>query len=1571
MILENQIYFEALHEDRKESANFLERSSLRGIKKSVVEKYSDQAHFIYELLQNADDAKATSVHFELHLDKLIFSHNGTRRFTISNPQTEDLDRERGKLGDLNAITSIGQSNKVGSATDTEIDSKIGKFGVGFKAVFQYTSTPHIYDPGISFKIERFIVPVKLTEDYEGRKATETVFVFPFDDDLEQNKEKAGKEKAFTDISDKLRSLDYPTLFLTNLEKINYDILGEPGSYHKLIHEKTQLEQQTSQILLTLKQTGVTEETENLWLFSRKNENGQTYSVGFFVDEKGQLMKKDYPAFCFFPTKATTNLNFILHAPFLLTDSREGIRAGLAYNDELIDLLAKLAADSLIYLRDTRLAQGINLITENIFDIIPYDSSEFSEITDKRNVSFKPFYEEIFNKMKNEELLLTEVDYIKAERAYWADVPKIAEIISNKQLEAITNVEQAQWLYFPFGHQETSRINRKLTAYIKSLGVKTLDEKGVIHGMTSTFIEQQPLEWLHQFYHWVAETTGRTNLVKQKPIFLNQEGKAVAVLDQNKQVILFLPTETPGYETVLPELLKNTRTVEFLKQLDVKKPTLRDEIYNHILPLYKEDEEINTDPHFIKFFNYYKECSKKESEDFIKLIKKYKFIKCKSASDDIVRRGEAQMLYLPTKKLKKWFEVIPEEYFVLFDEYLEIVGESNKQELIQFFVDLKVNIQPKIVSISLDFQEAEKLPHNWKRSTRYREWHENCLDGGRINLKVISEQKDKERSLLLWEVLRDLNNPSFNRFSQIADGIYRYFFQNGKAYTYKSSELINLCNQPWLVNKHGEFVAPKDVTVEELAEEYEVDTPAALELLNVLGIQHAIRADVHLTEAQRKAVQLMEEIKDIPEDELKRFIEQYREKQKNKEQNTSQQPSRSKEILGEIDKYIKKSNSGGIGEDKTPSKNPQLDEDEYTKPSIDVTQKIEHAKKQSAAEITEIIHLDKLMQQVNASNRYSFGWFKALLDLEAYQQGGNTYTKEISINFSKVEREADTSRILILKHPNRYIPHSIEDLSDIPLDLLMKDGQTIRVVVEVVNVKSYTLRAKLKPNAQLDTVDLTEVKEAKIEAKNPAFLLDELIKAFNKLSLEPTFDMKANLCRNIDFIFGPPGTGKTTYLAKDIILSLIKEAEAPKILVLTPTNKAADVLARRIMDIDTEQSYKDWLVRFGTTNDTVIEEQGVFYDKSVDIQDFSKNVTVTTIARFPYDFFLPTEGKRLYLNEMKWDYIIIDEASMIPLVNIIYPLYKKTPTKFIIAGDPFQIEPITSLDTWKNENIYTMVKLDSFTNPQTVPHNYNVKLLTKQYRSVPEIGEVFSKLTYGGVLEHHRASKDSNLHLDSGVTFQALNIVKFPVSKYESIYCAKRLQNKSSYHIYSALFTFEYVKHIATSLKHPFRIGIIAPYRAQADLLDKLIASYVFPSMVEIQVGTIHGFQGDECDMIIALFNPPPTISTSSEMFLNKLNIINVAISRARDYLVMIMPDDEVNKVENLKTIKSVERLCQQQENYNERHTSTLEKIIFDSETYLEDNSFSTSHQLVNVYSQPEKKYEIRSESNAVDLQIHE
>ena len=49
----------------------------------------------------------------------------------------------------------------------------------------------------------------------------------------------------------------------------------------------------------------------------------------------------------------------------------------------------------------------------------------------------------------------------------------------------------------------------------------------------------------------------------------------------------------------------------------------------------------------------------------------------------------------------------------------------------------------------------------------------------------------------------------------------------------------------------------------------------------------------------------------------------------------------------------------------------------------------------------------------------------------------------------------------------------------------------------------------------------------------------------------------------------------------------------------------------------------------------------------------------------------------------------------------------------------------------------------------------------------------------------------------------------------------------------------------------------------------------------------------------------------------------------------------------------------------------LALLLFGRTGFLEDSTFSTSHQNVNVYGLPEKRYEIRSEDTTIDVQVHE
>lgn len=1615
---QEETYFAALSKDRAEIADVLERRAVRGYKDSVVEKYSDQAHFIYELLQNADDAYATNARFILEENRLIFAHNGTRHFSVSNPENEDIDSDNKTLGDINAITSIANSNKTGAS--------IGKFGVGFKAVFQYTSTPHIYDPSFRFRIERFIVPILLENDFPGRHPEETLFVFPFDH------QEHDAIDAYNDISDKLKNLSFPLLFLTNLKNIEFEFSNVLGFYGKNINQTYTYGDTVAENVLLTQNDGNELYNDNLWLFSRLDECKRRYSVGFFMDKEGHLRPINEPAFCFFPTKEATGLNFILHAPFLLTDSREGIRAGVMHNDKMIKRLADLAADAMEYLRDIGLKTTVRLIEDNIITIIPVDEDDFSDPADKSKVSFLPFYQSIKKKFKETALIPSFNDYVSSSNAYWAAVPQLAQLFSNKQLGNITENENAQWVFVTLGRDEVQRNNRALFSYIEDLVKTNLNEDAIINGrsrssyynrvlgtqqtlerikgITAEFIEEQSISWLHDFYKWLSETKRRTEIITDKPIFLDPDGKAVAAYDEDKQLILFLPVrDVSGYTVVHSDLLENQDTRKFIEQIGVKEPSLKDQIYNIILPQYTDDADIDTDPHFEMFFKYYCKGSGEEIEEFINLIKSYAFLTY--YEDGEVHRGNAADMYMPTESLLRFFASKPSTRFVNLEKYQKIVGSYHEKLLSSFLVDLGVKEVP--------------LTYVKDDNGYYYQELERFIDGLQEIVDEVEKGQNEDLSVFLWKQLCffvESNTLNFYVLNKIVrsrpDGRYNF-----KSEYMDSTTSTILKTKKWLINNLGEFVSSENTSKNELSSIYNLELEGAASLLSILDINEGdyeddTEDDSNLTDSQREKIEFANKLKalGIDEEDLEDILEFKRQREAQKraaelaqaaghydaqntgigtesedidhlfeeediDENAMEKPCQ-KKVINKATKDVIRDIARRTKENPSVISIPQsfddddLDEDEYMPSKVDYSKKIERAKQKSAAEIDKITFYEELQNKAIESDRYSYGWFTTLLEMESISSGeANASSREVSISFAKVEREPGTKRTLVLMHPSRYIPQFMEDLADIPLVLHFGD-QTKTVAIEVANIRSYTLRVKMKNSADIEGIDLSLVTSATIDAKSPTFLLEELRKQFAELKYDEGFNMQDNLCENIEFIFGPPGTGKTTHLARNVLLPMMKENKECKVLVLTPTNKSADVLVRRIMEVsDQDQSYNDWLVRFGATGDEDIEQSPVFRDKTFDIRMLSKNVTVTTIARFPYDFFMP-QGTRIFLHGINWDYIVIDEASMIPIANIVYPLYKKTPKKFIIAGDPFQIEPITSINLWKNENIYTMVHLDSFVNPNTIPYQYKVNLLTTQYRSVPDIGGIFSNFAYGGILKHYRTEGSQRpLNVGNDLGIETLNIIKFPVSKYESIYRCKRLQHSSSYQIYSALFTFEYVCYLSRAIaaNNPgelFKIGVIAPYRAQSDMIDKLLVSEKLPKEVDVQVGTIHGFQGDECDIIFAVFNTPPTISASKEMFLNKKNIINVSISRARDYLFVVMPDDNTENISNLCLVNKVEQLIQSTNAWNEFLSPDLEELMFGDPKYLENNAFSTSHQSVNVYGLPEKFYEVRTEDTAVDVQIH-
>ena len=327
--------------------SFVENENFKGVKKIIVDNYSDEAHFVYEMLQNADDAKASEITFNLLEDKLIVTHDGIA-----------FDEK-----DLEGICSISKGTKSDDYT------KIGKFGIGFKSVFVYTESPQVHSGIYDFEIRELVLPKKIKSEF--KEDNKTVFVLPFN-------AKKTKDIAWERIKNKLESLhEEAIIFLKNIKKINILTDEDSETIEKTIlssdvfFENTEFEH----IRITKLESGCeydeeSDEASFYYLMKRNhivltdtNDDGESIEVPdqtvmiAYVEVDGDVSSisddcfSDHEDcfFVFFPTRIPSNCEFLVHAPFVTKSSRDTIALNNKANDDLMRNLGILVADSMIVL----------------------------------------------------------------------------------------------------------------------------------------------------------------------------------------------------------------------------------------------------------------------------------------------------------------------------------------------------------------------------------------------------------------------------------------------------------------------------------------------------------------------------------------------------------------------------------------------------------------------------------------------------------------------------------------------------------------------------------------------------------------------------------------------------------------------------------------------------------------------------------------------------------------------------------------------------------------------------------------------------------------------------------------------------------------------------------------------------------------------------------------------------------------------------------------------------------------------------------------------------------------------
>ncbi len=655
----------------------------------------------------------------------------------------------------------------------------------------------------------------------------------------------------------------------------------------------------------------------------------------------------------------------------------------------------------------------------------------------------------------------------------------------------------------------------------------------------------------------------------------------------------------------------------------------------------------------------------------------------------------------------------------------------------------------------------------------------------------------------------------------------------------------------------------------------------------------------------------------------------------------------------------------------------------------------------------------LISNIKDNTKYSYTWFISYLEyLLTFSKNSTDNYKQKTIRFHTIKRQVVnnllSNKYFLLCGASSYISDTIEEVSDFDLIFLLKNNKYIPIIVEGAQKQGQDLLI-FCPNgiSKEVTSNFESIFQIEIKFTPRMDLLKELKNAFSNHNYIDTWEDISSVLPKLHFIYGPPGTGKTTTLCCKILDDVAQNPNT-RYLFLTPTNKAADVLCKKLLiqsnsendiiaskiDKLKEDNYYLSVFRIGKPTDPEIESLALdIYQDSVsnDLLNMA-NVLAMTIHRIPYTKAFDTNDDteiKLFKLENHWDYVVFDEASMINLPYIVFSILsisKFSPNvKFIIAGDPKQIPPVIDVNDKEleeldiqDENIYSMMNIKSFNeNEQLLRANDTIENLKVQYRSIKKIGQLFSEFSYGKLLKHQREivkSKPKPLP----ATFQKLlsNNVMFidiPLNNEDSIYKIRQLFY-SSYHIYSAILVCEIIKYFDATLTDGdnWTIGLIAPYKAQAVMMNKLITSFGISDKLKIYADTVHGFQGDECDIIFFISNPNNYKYTgNTKCLLSKEYIYNVAISRAKDYLIILHPFTSIPENPFINKIKNTYH-----SNFGNlfiHKASDLEKIIFNNTSSIYDNSYITGHDTVNIFGQindiDNKKYFIKANNTAIDIQL--
>lgn len=327
-----------------------------------------------------------------------------------------------------------------------------------------------------------------------------------------------------------------------------------------------------------------------------------------------------------------------------------------------------------------------------------------------------------------------------------------------------------------------------------------------------------------------------------------------------------------------------------------------------------------------------------------------------------------------------------------------------------------------------------------------------------------------------------------------------------------------------------------------------------------------------------------------------------------------------------------------------------------------------------------------------------------------------------------------------------------------------------------------------------------------------------------------------------------------------------------------------------------------------------------------------------LAAFPvWLVSLNTLYRVLPLKAEMFDLVIIDEATQCNISSCLPAFYRAK--RAMVVGDTKQLRHYSFLAKSKEAQLMLNNSLTASTNGVVsyrdnsildltlngLQSHQQLAFLDEHFRSKPQLIDFSNVCFYQGklkVMQHRPCTSSGHLHIErlAGVRDKA------GINHLEATHVITTIKRQIQ-------------EDVDTGINHT--IGIISPFRHQAEFIAKAIETHFTETEIirhKIRAATPYGFQGEERDIMLISFAVDNEAKRAAA-YLNKADVFNVTITRARQKQILFLSIDETQLPEHnllrcylnsISAFEATHALRSELDEFQQRVTKELDKLAIET-----------------------------------------